>query len=124
MSNTPNKAAVLVDYDLYRLSPQVKRWCEKRADQTTLVMLVSNPQNHDYDPEAPLHANGPEFPVVLRNSGELPDLVFKTSALCVIQDMSDLTPVVSLDASFSAQQMFRAGGVIVSLYEKDLHYDE
>lgn len=124
MSNIDKEAAILVDYDLYRTSSAVRKWVRNREYKASLVMLVNNPQYFDYDPESPLNKGEAEFPVVLRNTGATPNLVFKTSALCVLQDMSNLIPVVSLDRDWQVQQMMRDGGVIVTLYEKDLHYDE
>lgn len=119
-----NKVAILVDYDMFRRSPTVQRWCQQRENKATLVMLVSEPKEHDYDPDSAEHKGGAEFPITIRNTGGQPDLVFKTSALCVLQDMSDLLPSISLDPSYAVQSMMRDGGVIVTLYEKDLHYDE
>lgn len=108
-------SAVLVDYDLYELNPELRLWCFLNKDKASFVLLVTEPTLHDYDPAT--HNPVPEAPdwqAVIRNKAGTPDIVFKTSALCVLQDHSNLLPVLAIDGDPEIQQMFRDGGVLLS----------
>lgn len=115
-----HKVAILVDYDLFRLSPTLRTWCKSRENKATLVMLVTHPKYHDYKPADPSDGAEAEFPITIRNTASHPDLVFKTSALCVLQDMSDLYPVIAVDANRDIRQMYFDGGAIIVLAENEL----
>lgn len=116
------QSAILVDFNMYSHYPTVQRWVELRENKTQLVLLISDPVHNDFDPTSSRWANGPEWAAVLTNTGGTKDLVFKTSALCVVQDMSNLLPVIALDDDLHVQQMFEDGGVLLAMGEKDLMY--
>jgi len=112
--------AVLVDYDLYNRNVAVRKWVWSREKHTAVVLLVSNPSKLDYDPEDEIipeyHIQDHrDFDVVIRNSGNLKDLDFKTRALSVIQDVSNLIPVVVFDSNWEVLEAYRNAGVLFTL---------
>lgn len=106
--DTKKNAAILVDYDLYSTNQFVRDYVSDRSFHAALVMLVSNPDHNDFEPGDV----DPEFSAVIRNSARTPDIVFKTSALCVLQDSSNLIPVLAFDGNDEALDMFWDGGVL------------
>src|SRR5690606_19480263 len=113
--------AILVDYDMYTAEHSVRLWLKARQSNAKLILLVSDPDHHDYDPSADFVEDDVEFDAVLRNHKATRDIAFKTSALCVMQD-SLVNPVVALDPDYTVNEMYREGGVLVTLGVEDFEY--
>lgn len=113
--------AILVDYDMYTAEHAVRLWLQSKQNYAKIILLVSDPDHHDYDPAEDFVEDTVEFDAVLRNHKSLRDIVFKTSALCVMQD-SLVSPVVAVDADYTVQDMYHDGGVLVALGVEDFDY--
>lgn len=115
---------IIVDYDMFSYYGSVRRWLKLREKFTTFILLVTDPEHNDYDPgDSRWHDEVP-FDVVIRNAKTppLPDLAFKTAALCAVQENSNVIPVIALDQDLHVQQMFEDGGVLIANGESDLLY--
>lgn len=109
------ETAILVDWDLFSRNPYTQDFVIARHDHAKTVLLVGNPHGHDYStwtrPDIPLF----EFDVVIRNTGDLDDVMFKTTALSVIQEVSNLVPVIGLDTNNTVNAVYREAGVLITL---------
>ena len=122
---------ILVDWRLFRQNPYTQNFVKAREGQARMVLLVSDPLSNDYDHEEAsklAEANesdpgtefGPrnppyiEWDAVIRNTGGLPDVDFKKKALNVLQDASDLEPVIGLDIDYRVNLMYRGQGVLIT----------
>jgi len=110
--------AILVDWDDVHDWDAYADWLAKRQKNVKIVLLVSNPQEHDFE------YNGLRFEpdVVLRNSlkAPMPDLLFKTTAVVTIQESSNLVPVIGVDDSGAVREMYDDAGVVLTLDSTDL----
>lgn len=117
------RTAILVDFDLWKAHETVQRWIKLRENKASLVLLVTDPEHNDFDWEnTDIPFDTPEWAAVMRNSMHLRDIAFKTSALVILQDSSNLAPVIALDDDLHVQQMYEDGGVLLAMGEKDLMY--
>lgn len=115
---------ILVDWRLYRQNPYTQDFVTAREGQARMVLLVSDPLSHDYDHEQALadaetrpdHTTVPyiEWDAVIRNTGGLDDVDFKKKALNILQDASDLVPVIGLDIDYRVNKMYRGQGVLIT----------
>lgn len=109
---------ILVDWRLYKQNPYTQDFIQERIGQARMVLLVSDPTTHDYDQEAaarePNTVPYVEWDVIIRNTGDLLDVDFKKKALNVLQDVSDLIPVIGLDIDFRVNMMYRGQGVLIT----------
>ena len=107
--------AILVDWALYHNNAFTQNFIEARKGQARMVLLVSSPNKDDYEPETASHLPDIEFDAVIRNTGNLTDVAFKATALSVIQDASNLVPVIALDGNRDNNLMYREGGVLITV---------
>lgn len=109
------ETAILVDWGLYRTNPYTQDFVTARVGQARMVLLVTDPLKDDYHYED--HENIPyvEWDAVIRNSARFPSVVFKATALTVLQDSSSLVPVIALDANNEVNKMYREGGVLITV---------
>lgn len=103
--------AMIVDWTLYSANEQVRDFVAQRADHCRLVLLVENPATNDFDHD--VHSDI-EWDAVIRNTGALDNVKFKTTALNVLIDVSNLDVVVGLDSSAPVQRMYKANKVLVT----------
>lgn len=106
---------ILVDYEQARRFPKYNQWLkEKQTDDchVEIVMLVTNPKVNDYTQTSTDIDFEPT--VVLRNSGSLPHIIFKTNALLAVQEISNLLPVIAWDNNLRVMDVYRAGGVPIT----------
>lgn len=110
--------AILVDWDDVHDWPIYDAWLAKRQKNIKVVLLVSNPQEHDFEYDNLQF----EPDVVLRNSikAPMPDLLFKTTAVVTIQESSNLVPVIGVDDSGAVREMYDDAGVVLTLDSTDL----
>lgn len=111
--------AILVDWDLYRTNPYTRDFVKAREGQARMILLVSDPTEHDYDHPAD---GGPivddpeiEWDAVIRNTGDLDVVKFKVTALEIIMDVSNLDPVIGLDANNTINKHYRNEGVLITI---------
>lgn len=114
--------AILVDWALFHTNPYTQDFVVKRDGQAKLVLLVSDPYKDDYDAFSPYFMEARVFPVpdlewdvVIRNTGKLPNVIFKAKALGVLHEASDLRAVIGLDADHAVNKMYREEGVLVTV---------
>lgn len=113
-----NQPAILVDFNLLAHSSKLVCYLKKVQANAAIVLVVSDPIYNDYDENTmkggQQDPSGIEFSTVIRNSKTKPmsDLDFKTAVLCMVQDMSNLMPVIAFDNSFLVRNMYRDGGVL------------
>lgn len=112
------ETAILVDWDLFSRNPYTQDFVLDRVSYTKTVLLVNDPHRHDYTSWTRPDIDDFEFDVVIRNTGDLESVAFKATALSVIQEVSNLVPVIGLDTDNAVNAMYRAGGVLITL--KDL----
>jgi hypothetical protein len=112
---------ILVDWRLYRQNPYTQDFVTAREGQARMVLLVSDPLSHDYDHEEANAHTGDlesvpyiEWDAVIRNTGGLEDVDFKKKALNILQDASDLVPVIGLDIDYRVNKMYRGQGVLIT----------
>lgn len=108
---------ILVDWRLYRQNPYTQDFVTAREGQARMVLLVSDPLSHDYDHEEALAEPAVpyiEWDAVIRNTGGLEDVDFKKKALNILQDASDLVPVIGLDIDYRVNKMYRGQGVLIT----------
>lgn len=121
-------ATILVDWTLFRTHPYVQDFVEARVGQARMVLLVTDPTEDDFEfPDESTHLPLTtqtdivhprpqiDWDVVIRNSGGADVVAFKATALSVIQDVSKLEPVIALDANRAVNDMYREGGVLVTI---------
>lgn len=112
---------ILVDWPLFRSNPYTQDFIVNRIGQAKLVLLVPSPKTDDYehgelsDPSRTFVVPDIEWDAVIRNSGGLENVAFKATALDVLQTSSSLTPVIALDASNDINEMYRSGGVLITV---------
>jgi hypothetical protein len=109
------ETAILVDWNLFRDNPYTQDFVHAKSAHAKLVLLISDPTYQDYTPK--YHQAHPEidFDVVIRNTGDLPNVAFKTTALSVITEVSNLVPVIGLDRDREVNAMYREAGVLITL---------
>lgn len=109
-------STILVDWALLRTHQDTQNFIAQREGQANMVLLVSQPKTDDFDHDPENHPGVPDiqWDAVIRNTGGLPDVVFKATALTVLQDSSNLEPVVGLDPAYEVNNMYREGGVLVT----------
>lgn len=107
------ETAILVDWSLFRHNPYTQDFVAERHEQAKLVLLVSYPDDSDYEPVKPYEHI--EFDVIIRNTGHLPIVAFKATALSVIQEVSNLVPVIGLDSNAEVNAMYREAGVLITI---------
>lgn len=100
-------AAIVVDYDYYRSTPQVRDWVAKREGQATLIALVSSPDAEH--PEDFLNTDC-EWDIVITNPKGNKDRAFKSNALHVLKS-SNTIPVIALD--LFNEDIYRAHDVLM-----------
>ncbi len=88
-----NKAAIVVDYDYYRSSADVRHWVDQREGQAVLIALVSSPEAEH--PEDFLNTDC-EWDIVISNPKGYTDQVFKSIAMKTLAH-SKTIPVIALD---------------------------
>lgn len=107
------ETAILVDWTLYRHNPYTQDFVYARRNHTKLVMLVSDPTESDYEPINPY--KDLDFDVIIRNTGDLPVVAFKTTATQVLMEVSNLVPVIGLDSNAEVNAMYREVGVLITI---------
>ena len=114
--------AIAVDWALFHTNPFTQEFVAKRDGQAKLVLLVSDPERDDYDPLSPYFTEARVFPVpdlewdvIIRNSGGLDNVTFKTKALGVLHEASDLRVVIGLDVNHDINKMYRDQGVLITV---------
>lgn len=120
---TMRERAILVDWDLYRTNEHTQEFIQARVGQARLILLVSDPETSDYVhpadlptlPHPTLNAHAyVEWDAVIRNTGALGVVKFKYKALDIIQSVSNLDPVIGLDASTAVNDLYRESGVLIT----------
>lgn len=118
--------AILVDWDLYHTNPYTRDFVLAREGQARMILLVADPTKHDYThpydaPEGTLphptlneHAYI-EWDAVIRNTGDTDVVKFKVTALEIIKDVSNLDPVIGLDANNAVNKHYRSEGVLITI---------
>jgi hypothetical protein len=109
------ETAILVDWTLFKANPYTRDFIYERMDKVKTVLLVADPHNDDYKT---FHCAGDpiiEFDVVIRNTGDLPNVAFKTTAISVIQEVSNLVPVIGLDSDYEVNAVYREAGVLITI---------
>lgn len=109
----PNKrkAAVLVDYNLFISSQELRDWLDTHKDDAEYVLLVDPP----IGPGEKLAPTAEDtFEVVIQNSGKKGAVNFKMNALRVVQDMSNLIPVIAFDADSITLKMYEENGILIA----------
>lgn len=99
--------AILVDAATFMLSPHLKDYLNDKSRHASLILL-DDTNTYDWQD------GDPDWAVIIRNHQRTDPMAFKTSALCAIQDSSNLLPAVAIDDSTEAQAMFEEGGVLVA----------
>lgn len=114
--------AILVDWALFHTNPYTQDFLVKRDGQAKFVLLVSDPINDDYDTFSPYFSEARVFPVpdlewdvIIRNTGKLPNVIFKAKALGVLHEASDLRAVIGLDKDRAVNKMYREEGVLITV---------
>lgn len=107
------ETAILVDWSLFRHNPYTQDFVYERREHTKLVLLVGDPIISDYEPVKPYEDL--DFDVIIRNTGDLPVVAFKATALSVIQEVSNLVPVIGLDNNAEVNAMYREAGVLITI---------
>ena len=107
--------AILVDWELYRHNPHTQKFISDRADQARMILLVQAPELHDYEYTDDNDPWFVEWDAVIRNTGGLDVVKFKQKALEIIQDVSNLDPVIALDKNSRVNSMYRAHGVLITI---------
>jgi hypothetical protein len=109
------ETAILVDWNLFKDNPYTRDFIYDRMNTAKTVLLVSDPGTDDY--RTFKCAGDPiiDFDVVIRNTGDLPNVAFKTTALSVITEVSNLVPVIGLDRDREVNAMYREAGVLITL---------
>jgi hypothetical protein len=111
------ETAILVDWTLFKANPYTRDFIYERMDKVKTVLLVADPHNDDYKT---FHCAGDpiiEFDVVIRNTGDLDNVAFKATAVSVIQEVSNLVPVIALDTTPGTNSMYREAGVLITLQD-------
>jgi len=104
--------AILVDWDLYRTNKHTQDFVKARQGQARLILLVSHPAENDYEyGERP---DDIEWDAVIRNTGTQGVVKFKYKALDIITSVSNLDPVIGLDASTAVNDLYRDSGVLIT----------
>lgn len=98
---------MIVDWDHVCAFPDYEGYITAKQEHLEVVLLVPNPFAYNFDAAD----SGIEPTVVLRNNGDLPDVVFKAQAVSLIQDMSNLVPVAAWDDDPAVLEVYRAAGV-------------
>jgi hypothetical protein len=106
-----------VDWDLFSRNPYTQDFVLERHDHTKIVLLVANPHAHDYSSWTRPDTGEFEFDVVIRNTGDLDNVAFKATAVSVIQEVSNLVPVIALDTTPGTNSMYREAGVLITLQD-------
>lgn len=106
---------VLVDWSLFTANPYTQDFVASREGQARMVLLVSDPTVSDYNHETLPGVPDIEWDAVIRNTGALENVMFKATALSVIQDASNLIPVIALDANTEINRMYREGGILITV---------
>lgn len=107
--------AILVDWTLFSNNPYIQDFVDARKAQARLVLLVEDPENNDYEHDFSPAVPDIEWDAVIRNTGGLTDVVFKATALSVIQDASNMIPVIGLDYKKHINELYREGGVLITI---------
>lgn len=107
---------------MFATFPRVQNWVMLREKGADLILLVSDPKHNDFSFDYPRTIDVPEWAAVIRNEAGTKDIVFKTAALCVIQDSSNFIPALALDSDLQVQQMYVEGGLLEAFGEQDLMY--
>lgn len=110
-------ATIVVDWPLFSGNPWVQDFVSTRQGHARMVLLVPNPDESDFifqGDETPSDVPFVNWDAVIRNSGDLENVVFKATALSVLQDASDLEVVVALDTDSDVNEMYRAEGVLIT----------
>lgn len=124
-------ATIIVDWPLFKDNPWVQDFIREREGMARMVLVVPTPNTDDYtwDEHPPGLDNPPvqngqqmlypmpeiAWDAVIRNSGNLQNVVFKATALSVIQDASTMEPVIALDPDHAVNEMYRDGGVLITI---------
>jgi len=105
-------ACILVDAELLT-NQRTRNWVTNKSKHAAVVVLETQPGSLDKI----LTTSSITFmpAAILGNTKHLDDLVFKTAALCVIQDSSNLIPTVAIDDNVEILNMYEEGGVLVTL---------
>lgn len=124
--NTTN-AAIIVDWTLFHSNPYTQRFVLEREDSARLILLVNDPESDDYvhpadvtaDTFVPKNIVFPmpdiEWDAVIRNTGKLDVVDFKTKALSILKEASNINPVIGLDANHEVNAMYRKSGVLITI---------
>jgi len=112
MDDMRKVAAIIVDYDYYVLNEKVRRFVDQREDKAVLVLLVGTPQAEDPD-NHPENLPEPAWNVVIRNTPNHPDKVFKEYALNALSQHSNLSPALAIDIFNS--DIYDEAGVLLTL---------
>ena len=107
--------AIIVDWTHYKGDPTTQRYIQRittQAPKTSTVLMVSDPND---TLSCPSHIPEIEWDVIIRNTGTLNDVKFKTKAFSVITEVSDLVPVIAFDDNHQINLMYRENGVLITL---------
>lgn len=110
--------AIMVDYDAWRSSHEVRAWVETKSPTAMFVLTVTDPEVWDYDPNDPAFEYYGEPAMVIRNRRgplKLKSVDFKRTALTLVQTSMALVPVMAIDEDHYALNMYRQHGVLVAL---------
>lgn len=104
--------AIIVDWALFKTNPKVQAFVSQRAHVASTVLLVT-----DADDALNASSSVPEieWDVIIRNTGKRPDVMFKMNAFDVLDEVSNLTPVIAFDYSVPVNTYYRDHGVLVTL---------
>lgn len=111
------KSTIIVDWPLFKANQWVQDFISERVGQARMVLLVPEPEKSDFIfPEDGQLSFVQEinWDAVIRNSGGLDNVVFKATALSVLQEASDLEIVIAIEGDPNINDMYREGGVLVT----------
>lgn len=110
--------AIMVDYDAWRRNEEVRAWLETKSQTAMFVLVVTDPEIWDYDPNDPDFEYYGEPAMVIRNkrgTGKLKVVDFKRVALTMVQSSMGLVPVVAIDEDHAVLHMYRQNGIILAI---------
>jgi len=101
------RPAIVVDYEAIKDSPATVEYLNRKQRHAAIVLFV---RGNDYVPDDSF----PLFDAVLSNRKGIPDIAFKTAALVVVQDSSNLVPVVGIDNNIDVLNMYEDAGMLIT----------